>query len=62
MRIFFVSVVLLFLTFVVFLQKKPIYEYTSSNFITFKTDDVHAISNKSVFGTRLLGSVFLKPN
>jgi O-antigen ligase len=33
---------------------KPIYEYTSSKFLSFKTtDDVHAISNKSRFGIQL---------
>jgi hypothetical protein len=59
-RLFSVTAVLMFLTLLFF--AKPIYEYTASKFLSFKTsDDVHAISNKSRFGIQVaLFQVFLE--
>lgn len=59
-KVFSIGLILFFFSLVFF--AKPIYEYTESKFLSFKSsDDVHAISNKSRFGIQVaLLDVFLQ--
>ncbi len=51
-KIFSISLLVGFISILFF--ARPIYNYTSSKFLSFKTsDDIHAISNKSRFGIQI---------